>query len=61
MVAESEVPVVDDQTFMGNVREALENGHDRCCARCGVGTAFDDMDIHERGCPEFVEFMPVPA
>ena len=56
--AAADVPVVDDATFMENVREALINGYDRCCSRCGVGTAFDDIDIHERACPEFVEFMP---
>ena len=51
-------PVVDDATFMENVREALSNGYDRLCARCGVGTAGDDMDIHERRCPEYVVFVP---
>lgn len=50
-------PVVDDATFMENVKEALENGHDRCCANCGVGTAGDDMDIHEKTCPEWAEWM----
>lgn len=52
-----EQPVVADDTFMGNVRDALGNGYDRVCAHCGVGTAGDDMDIHERKCPEFREFM----
>lgn len=47
-----DVPVVN-KTFMENVREALSNGYDRCCAHCGVGTSWDDMDIHERGCPEY--------
>lgn len=50
-------PVVDDETFMENVREAHVNGYDRVCAHCGVGTAGDDMDIHERRCPEFTEWM----
>ena len=48
-------PAVDDRTFMENVREALENGYDRVCALCGIGTAADGMDIHERRCPEFDE------
>jgi hypothetical protein len=51
-------PVVDDARFMQNVREALINGYDRLCANCGVGTAGDDMDMHERGCPEFREWEP---
>lgn len=46
-------PVVSDATFMENVREALGNGYDRLCAHCGVGTAGDGLDIHERACPEF--------
>lgn len=49
-------PVVSDARFMENVREALMNGYDRLCARCGIGTAGDDMDIHERACPEFTEW-----
>lgn len=48
-------PVVDDHRFMENVREALTNGYDRVCAHCGVGTAYDGLDIHERRCPEFDE------
>lgn len=48
-------PAVDDATFMANAREALGNGYDRLCAHCGVGTATDDLDIHERACPEFDE------
>lgn len=52
-----EQPVVDDAKFMANVREGLGNGCGICCAFCGVGLAGDDMDIHERGCPEFVEFL----
>ena len=54
---QAEQPVVPDDTFMENVREALVNGYDRVCARCGIGTAGDDMDIHERKCPEFAEWM----
>jgi len=50
-------PVVSDETFMRNVREALGNGYDRLCAHCGVGTAFFNLDIHERACPEFDEWM----
>lgn len=45
-------PVVGDDTFMKNVRDALENGYDRLCAHCGVGV-YDISDIHERGCPEY--------
>lgn len=45
-------PVVSDDKFMANVREAHFNGYDRVCAHCGVGTAADNMDIHERACPE---------
>lgn len=56
MTDQVEIPVVDDQTFMENVREALINGHDQCCAHCGVGTAFDGMDIHETQCPEYRPF-----
>jgi len=48
-------PVVIDATFMENVREALTNGYDAVCAACGVGLAGDDMDIHERACPEYLE------
>jgi hypothetical protein len=55
--AVEEQPVVADATFMENVREALGNGYERVCAHCGVGTAGDDMDIHERACPEFDEAM----
>lgn len=55
--AVEETPVVDDETFMENVREALGNGHDRVCAHCGVGTAGDGLDIHERFCPEWDERM----
>jgi len=51
-VTDSGGPVVSDATFMENVREALENGYDRVCARCGVGT-YDDSDIHEMPCPEY--------
>lgn len=54
---DTETPVVADAAFMENVREALGNGYERVCARCGVGTAGDDMDIHERACPEFKEWM----
>lgn len=50
-------PVVDEATFIANVHEALSNGHDRVCAHCGVGTSPDDLDIHERRCPEFAEWM----
>lgn len=50
-----EEPVVDDATFMKNAREALSNGYERLCAYCGIGTARDGMDIHERRCPEFDE------
>lgn len=58
MTAETvDQPVVSDATFMENVREALGNGYDRVCANCGVGTAADDTDIHERACPEFAEWM----
>jgi hypothetical protein len=57
MTTETETPVVDDGTFMENVREALSNGCDRLCAHCGIGTAGDDLDIHERVCPEFSEWM----
>lgn len=46
-------PVVTDVEFMENVVEALSNGYDRVCAHCGIGTAGDDMDMHERGCPEW--------
>lgn len=53
-----EKPVVDDDDFMDNVRDALENGYDRCCAHCGVGTAGDETEIHERECPEFREWNP---
>lgn len=49
--------LVSDETFMNNVREARENGYDRLCAECGVGV-YDDTDIHERGCSEYVEFKP---
>jgi hypothetical protein len=52
-----DLPVVDDATFMENVREALSNGFDRCCSCCGVGV-YDDSDMHERECPEYVEFRP---
>jgi hypothetical protein len=45
-------PVVDNDTFMENVREALSKGFDRLCAHCGVGV-YDDSDIHERACPEY--------
>jgi hypothetical protein len=45
---------VDDDRFMENVREARDNGYDRVCAACGVGV-YDESDIHERSCPEFVE------
>jgi hypothetical protein len=48
------LPIVDDATFMDNVREALENGYDRCCARCGTGT-YDGYEIHEKSCPEYVD------
>ncbi len=51
-------PVVDDKTFMENVRDAIENGYDRCCSHCGVGV-YDASDIHERRCFEFEE--PWPA
>jgi hypothetical protein len=54
-MTEDERPVVDDETFMENVREALVNGYDRVCARCGVGTAPDNLDIHMSNCPEFDE------
>jgi hypothetical protein len=50
-----DLPSVEDKDFMENVREALGNGYDRCCAHCGVGTAGDDMDIHERACPEWTK------
>ena len=50
----TETPVVSDETFMGNVREALENGYDRCCAHCGTGT-YDGYEIHERACPEYTD------
>lgn len=56
-MTDEEEPVVMDSTFMENVREALSNGYDRVCARCGVGTAGDDLDIHERTCPEFADWM----
>lgn len=49
-----EQPAVDDVTFMENVREAIENGFDLVCSRCGVGV-YDESDIHERRCPEFKE------
>jgi hypothetical protein len=55
MTTVDEETVVDDETFMENVREALGNGYDRVCAHCGIGTAGDDMDIHERVCPEYDE------
>ena len=42
------------ERFMANVREARENGYDRLCAHCGVGV-YDDSDMHDRGCPEYVE------
>ena len=48
-------PVVDDERFMDNVREALTNGYDHVCAQCGIGVAHDDMDMHERGCSEYTE------
>lgn len=47
----TELPVVDDERFMENVREALANGYDRLCARCGAGT-YDGYEIHETACPE---------
>ena len=50
-----EQPVIDDAAFMKNVRDALGNGYDRLCAHCGIGTAGDDMDIHDRLCPEYDE------
>ncbi len=53
MAVDEEQPVIDDARSMENVREALGNGYDRLCARCGIGTAGDDMDIHEPACPEF--------
>lgn len=43
-----------DRSFMDNVREARENGFDVVCVICGVGVS-DGLDIHERGCPLFVE------
>lgn len=49
---QSDQPVVPDDTFMENVREALDNGYDRVCAHCGCAMA-DESDIHERRCPEF--------
>lgn len=53
-----DAPVVSDETFMANVREALGNGYDRLCARCGVGV-YDESDMHERACPEYAEWSPV--
>lgn len=45
-----DVPVVDDATFMRNVKDGIENGYDRCCAWCGTGV-FDGMEMHDRACP----------
>lgn len=56
----ADLPVVTDAEFMENVREALDNGYDRCCARCGTGT-YDGMEIHDRACPEYVPFDPRPV
>jgi hypothetical protein len=47
-------PVVPDDRYMANVREALGNGYDLVCALCGVGV-YDVTDIHERSCPEYRE------
>lgn len=52
-----EEPAVSDATFMENVREGLVNGFDLVCAFCGVGV-YDDSDMHERPCPQYVEFKP---
>jgi hypothetical protein len=52
-VEQDEQPVVADDIFMENIRDALSDGYDLACAHCGVGTAGDDMDIHERQCPEY--------
>ena len=54
MEATEDTTAVDDKTFMENVREALSNGFDRCCSHCGIGV-YDESDMHERGCPEYVE------
>jgi predicted molibdopterin-dependent oxidoreductase YjgC len=45
------MPIVPDSTFMDNVREAHENGHEVVCAYCGVGVSPDGLDMHETGCP----------
>lgn len=52
----TETPVVSDEKFMANVREALENGYDLCCARCGVGI-HDESDMHERRCPQYKDIL----
>lgn len=44
-------PIVDDEQFMDNVREALDNGCEAVCAYCGTGLAGDGLDMHERACP----------
>lgn len=49
---EPEKTAVDDETFMENVREAIENGYDRCCVKCGTGV-YDGYEIHDRACPEY--------
>lgn len=54
-MTEFEKPAVDDETFMDNVDEALVNGYDFVCARCGTGMNGDGMEIHDRRCPEFDE------
>lgn len=58
MTDQTYAAAVSDAAFLRNAQDARENGYDRLCAVCGVGTAPDDMDIHERGCPEYEEFQP---
>ena len=48
----AEPPVLTDEKFMANVREARENGHDIVCVECGSGI-FDDSDIHDRECSSY--------
>jgi hypothetical protein len=44
-----------DEEFMAEVRDARENGYDVLCAECGTGMAGDGMEMHVRGCSQFVE------
>lgn len=50
-VTAPEQPIVDDETFMENVREGLGNGCEAVCGYCGTGLAGDGLDMHESGCP----------